>query len=71
MREAPDEETVMLDHLKHWREKYFALKTKLDKIQALVDKQAEDEGLWFEAVTAPEDYLQMALRELHKTIEGD
>jgi len=27
--------------------------------------------LWFEAVTAPEDYLQMALRELHKTIEGD
>lgn len=42
---------------------------RLEIIQALVDKQAEDYGLWFNAKTAPEEYLQRALRELHKTIE--
>ena len=36
----------------------------------LVDKQAEDAGLWFEARTAPEAYLQAALRQLHEIVEG-
>ncbi len=45
------------------------LKNKLNKIKALVDKQAEDEGLWFNAETAPEAYLQNHLRELHRVIE--
>jgi hypothetical protein len=31
--------------------------------------QAEDEGLWFVAQTAPEAYLQAALRRLHAAIE--
>jgi len=35
----------------------------------LVDEQAEDEGLWFVAETAPEAYLQMHLRRLHALIE--
>ena len=35
----------------------------------LVEKQANDEGLWFIAETAPEAYLQKALRELHSVIE--
>jgi hypothetical protein len=39
-------------------------------LQALVDEQAEDEGLWFIAATAPEAYLQQELRRLHATIEG-
>ena len=38
-------------------------------IQALVDTQAEDEGIWFVADTGPEAYLQAALRKLHATIE--
>lgn len=43
--------------------------TALSAIQALVDKQAEDEGLWFVAETAPEAYLQQELRRLHAEIE--
>lgn len=50
-------------------EKKRALKC-LEQAQRLVDKQAKDEGLWFLAETAPEAYLQRALRELHATIEG-
>ena len=40
-----------------------------DELQELIDKQAEDEGLWFEVETASEDFLQEALRELHKAVE--
>lgn len=36
---------------------------------ALVQRQASDEGLWFVAQTAPEAYLQAALRELHAAVE--
>lgn len=38
-------------------------------ISVLVDHQANDEGLWFVAKTAPEAYLQQALRRLHAAIE--
>lgn len=41
----------------------------LTELQALVDRQAEDPGLWFEAQRASEAYLQRALRELHAAIE--
>lgn len=37
--------------------------------RAVVEEQAEDEALWFEAETATEAYLQQALRELHAAIE--
>ena len=37
--------------------------------QTIVDEQAEDEALWFHAVTAPEAYLQQELRRLHAAIE--
>ena len=36
----------------------------------LVREQAEDDGLWFEAATAPEAYLQQELRRLHAVIES-
>ena len=42
----------------------------LDQIQEIVNKQAEDEGLWFIAETVSEAYLQKALRELHMVIEN-
>ena len=38
-------------------------------ILKLIAEQIEDEGLWFNAETAPEAYLQKALRRLHATIE--
>ena len=41
------------------------------RVRALVKEQAEDEGLWFEAQTAAEAYLQQALRELHAAVDAD
>ncbi len=46
------------------------LEKHLKAIRIVVDKQANDEGLWFIARTAPEAYLQQALRKLHRAIEG-
>lgn len=37
----------------------------------VVLEQAEDEGLWFRAVTITEQYLQAALRRLHAAVEAD
>jgi len=37
----------------------------------LVNEQAEDEGLWFIARTAPEAYLQQELRRLHAAVEAE
>lgn len=39
-------------------------------IKAVVDEQADDDGLWFIPTTITEDYLQRALRRLHAVIEG-
>ncbi len=41
----------------------------IEDIKKLVQEQIDDEGLWFIAKTAPEQYVQNALRELHKIIE--
>lgn len=42
----------------------------LQKARELVNKQVEDEGLWFITEHASEAYLQQALRELHAIIEN-
>lgn len=41
----------------------------LADIQRVVDSQAEDEGLWFDAQYATEAHLQQNLRGLHAVIE--
>jgi hypothetical protein len=43
-----------------------------ERLQKIVDEQAEDAGLWTvgPSVTAPEAYLQEALRRLHAAIEA-
>ena len=41
----------------------------IERSRHMVLIQAEDEGLWFEAKTAPEAYLQQELRRLHAAIE--
>jgi hypothetical protein len=43
----------------------------LRRILAVVQAQAEDPGLWFEAATAPEAYLQQEVRRLHAVIEEE
>ena len=45
--------------------------TYVYELRAVVDRQAEDDGLWFTAQTAPEAYLQQELRKLHAEIEGE
>ena len=43
---------------------------RLRRAEKVVADQIEDEGLWFEAETAPEAYLQAELRRLHWVIEN-
>ena len=50
---------------------YLQAVGKLEGIYQVVEKQAEDDGLWFVAKTAPEAYLQQELRRLHTVIEED
>lgn len=38
-------------------------------VRQIVDRQAEDLGLWYEAQTAPEAYVQSQLRVLHAAVE--
>lgn len=45
------------------------LESRLSAIQAVVDEQAEDDGLWFHAQYITEDHLQRELRRLHRVIE--
>ncbi len=47
---------------------YLVARPSFGPVRALVDEQAEDEGLWFIAQTAPEAYLQQELRRLHTAI---
>lgn len=47
-----------------------AIAETLRDLRELCSRQAEDEGLWFQAKTAPEAYLQQELRKLHGVIEG-
>lgn len=47
-----------------------ALEAGQADVKKLVERQANDEGCWFEAQTCAEAYLQQQLRELHAAIEG-
>lgn len=60
---------VDIDELSDWRRPLTPSEI-LQKARALVDQQAEDEGLWFRAEQASEAYLQQALRKLHALLEG-
>jgi len=45
------------------------VKESTDSILELVNNQAEDEGIFFQAKTAPEAYLQQEIRKLHQITE--
>jgi len=42
---------------------------ELSSLRALLEMQAEDRGLWFQAETIAEAYLQSELRKLHAAVE--
>lgn len=44
--------------------------TAIERLRDLVNRQAEDEGLWFLDPLCSEAYLQAALRELHEAAEA-
>lgn len=56
---------------KERRKQEEKMRADIKKIKTLVEEQANDEGLWFIAETAPEAYLQQALRKLHRVIEEE
>jgi hypothetical protein len=43
----------------------------MSNVLELVHKQAEDDALWFQAMTASEAYLQQELRKLHAAVEDE
>ena len=42
-----------------------------ERLLELVNKQAENEAIFFQAKTTPEAYLQLQIRMLHAYIEED
>lgn len=59
----------MREDLASLRAELAEAREHLALIRGVVDAQAEDDGLWFRAQTAPEAYLQAALRKLHAAVE--
>lgn len=57
--------------ISHYEEAITQLQAKESELIKLASKQAEDSGLWFDAVHITESYLQEALRKLHRLIEGE
>ena len=51
-------------------DKYHDLEAKIEKAMTLINEQAEDDALWFQAPTASEAYLQQSLRLLTDAVEG-
>jgi len=47
------------------------LEAKLKAIRDVVDEQADEEGIWFDAMTAPEAYVQRELRRLHWVVKEE
>lgn len=43
---------------------------RMARIRELIERQAADDGCWFQAQTCAEAYLQSQLRMLHAAIEG-
>lgn len=64
---SPEEMKTFIRNLIQSRESQ--IREKIKPVIDLVNQQAEDEGLWFVAKTAPEAYLQKELRKLHAVIE--
>lgn len=53
------------------QEDYYVFQEDLEQLKSFVDKQAEDDGLWFvKPQTISEAYLQEQLRELHGRIDA-
>lgn len=61
--------TLERDRLYEREGKLAAQVERLEKARELVAQQANDRGLWFLSLTAPEAYLQQELRRLHAVIE--
>lgn len=62
------EETV--DKALDLHKQLTAANEKLASARKVIERQANDDGLWFLSRTAPEAYLQAALRNLHAAVEG-
>lgn len=57
--------------LKAARHELLAARKLLKEALELVNTQANDAGLWFNADYITEEYLQEALRKLHRVLEQE
>lgn len=65
----PDSERSIADAFERQEEKRVVLAERLEILRDMSQRMAEDDGLWFIAVTASEAYLQQELRKLCAAIE--
>ena len=65
---SPTEVVALSDEARKAIATAWAASKLVADARTIVDKQAEDEGLWFHAITAPEAYLQQELRRLHAAL---
>jgi len=61
---------AVLRRIREAEERARVVGNRLQVCVDLVRAQAEDAGLWFQATTAAEAYLQQAIRNLHTAIEA-
>ena len=66
-----DKYSALVSRCTEWRERAEKAEAYIEVLKKVANEQAENAGLWFRARTAPEEYLQNALRRLHALIEGD
>lgn len=59
----------LLEKLDEVRKELETTQCQLSKIRALVDDQADDEGLWYIPDRASEAYIQQEFRKLHALVE--
>ena len=60
----------MAKYISDWRLGHLEARSRaLGEAKALIDTQADDETLWFDAETAPEAHVMAALRALHQAVE--
>lgn len=62
---------IMKDIVRRQSVEVSLLRKRLDAAMAVVNEQAEDVGLFFDAVYITEAYLMQELRRLHAAVEGD
>ena len=69
MNQAADESDILRNKLVAAQAINEHMQKRNETLEAVVNEQCEDGGLWFDAMSAPEAYVQQELLRLHRIIE--